>query len=419
MGFASEYLSRRVLFNPIIETDPDKHTYLVVVIPACNEPDLIITLESLALCDVPTCGVEVIIHFNASGTGASDQLLINRETEEEIKSWNKLNKPKFRLFCINTGINNFRDWGAGMARKVAMDEALSRLNTIDKPGAVIVSLDADCSVAANYLTSLYSLFSENETLNACSVYFEHPIKGKDHSTEIYKAITLYELHLRYYYQALKYSGFPYVYHTVGSAFAVRAGVYARAGGMSRHQAGEDFYFIQKTIPMGAYTYLNSTCVYPSPRVSDRVPFGTGPAVSGIINSESSAYLTYNIKAFEALRTLFFSVPKLYKADDLIMDKLEKQFTESLKTFLVRDEWRKRIVEINSNTASEQAFIKRFFNWFNMFKVVKYLNWSHQNESYRKIEVAEAASELMGIIGNGTDSTKPADLLVEFRLIELP
>src|SRR4029434_9989987 len=97
--------------------------------------------------------------------------------------------------------------------------------------------------------------------------------------EIYKAIAAYELHLRYYLQALRTAGFPHGYHTIGSSMAVRARTYMEQGGMNRRQAGEDFYFLHKLIPLGGFTELNSTTVYPLPRPSNRVPFGTGRAVS--------------------------------------------------------------------------------------------------------------------------------------------
>ncbi len=123
-------------------------------------------------------------------------------------------------------------------------------------------------------------------------------------------ITLYELHLRYYFQGLAYSGFPYVFHTVGSAIAVKALPYVKAGGMNRRQAGEDFYFIQKLVPAGGYFNLNSTTVYPSPRTSSRVPFGTGASMAQTNSEQGSIFLTYNIQAFKELRT-FFSITESF------------------------------------------------------------------------------------------------------------
>ena len=140
--------------------------------------------------------------------------------------------------------------------------------------------------------------------SACSIYFEHPLSGNNYPEAIYKYITLYELHLRYYFQGLAYSGFPYVFHTVGSAIAVKALPYVKAGGMNRRQAGEDFYFIQKLVPAGGYFNLNSTTVYPSPRASSRVPFGTGASIGKLDAGNSSTLLTYNMLAFKELRVFF-------------------------------------------------------------------------------------------------------------------
>lgn len=417
MGFASGYLSNRVLFDPKIKADPNKNTCLIVIIPACNEPDLVLTLDSLAKCNKPPCGVEVIINLNTSANSTEAEILQNIKTEQDIRSWNSLNKADFQLYCISSKGDSFKTWGAGMARKVAMDEALSRFNKLNRKEGVIVSLDADCTVSDNYLSSLYSLFFDSKTVNACSIYFEHPLTGLDFKPENYKAITLYELHLRYYYQALKYSGFPYVFHTVGSAFAVRADVYAKAGGMSKHQAGEDFYFIQKTIPIGGYSYLKSACVYPSPRVSDRVPFGTGPAVKEILRNNNSLLLSYNLDAFLSLSSLLYSVKDLYRADGNKLMVLEKNYKNSIREFLEKDNWHKKINEINSNTASQEAFVKRFYSWFNMFKVVKFLNYVHQEGIFKKLEVNVVAGILLGKLGYDSKNLGPKEMVELYRNIE--
>ena len=88
----------------------------------------------------------------------------------------------------------------------------------------------------------------------------------------------YELHLRYLNLFSRFTGFPYAYHTIGSCFGVRAETYASQGGMNKRKAGEDFYFLHKIIPLGEFREINNTCVIPSPRESDRVPFGTGAAI---------------------------------------------------------------------------------------------------------------------------------------------
>src|SRR5204862_3217619 len=118
------------------------------------------------------------------------------------------------------------------------------------------------------------------------------------------------LHLRYYIQALRYAGFPHAHHTIGSCMAVRAGEYRQQGGMNKRKAGEDFYFLHKIIPLGGFGDLTGTTVYPSPRPSDRVPFGTGKAVRE--NLPGRQIKTYPLDAFLDLKQMIARVPKMYR-----------------------------------------------------------------------------------------------------------
>ena len=49
-------------------------------------------------------------------------------------------------------------------------------------------------------------------------------------------------------------------------------------------------------------------------------------------------------------------------------------------------------EVNANCASLAQFRKRFFDRFNAFRVLKYLNFVHEGE-YRKVDVRLAAEAL--------------------------
>ena len=313
MDFASAYLASNSSNEKLFTDIPAKNTGIIIVIPAFDEPGIIFTLESLAKCNAPPCNVEVIIIINAPSWAERAQIEQNNITLNDLSVWKQGGKDTFmNLLYHNAGVQDNRHWGVGMARKMGMDEALSRFGEIKKPDGIIASLDADCLVEKNYLEELYDklyLRSENK---ACSIYFEHPLAG-ELNEDIYEAIARYELHLRYYYQALKYAGFPWVYQTVGSAIAVKAGTYARAGGMNKRQGGEDFYFIQKLIPAGGYFYLNTTTVIPSPRISGRVPFGTGPVVGKM--TPDIDYLTFNPSGFEYLKKLFDNVMMLFTLKD--------------------------------------------------------------------------------------------------------
>ncbi|MCK7537793.1 MAG: hypothetical protein MZV63_46000 [Marinilabiliales bacterium] len=83
--------------------------------------------------------------------------------------------------------------------------------------------------------------------SACSIYFEHPLSGDEFPDQYLQIIyTSYELHLRYYFQGLAFTGFPYVFHTVGSAIAVKAVAYMKAGGYEQETGRRGFLFHSET-----------------------------------------------------------------------------------------------------------------------------------------------------------------------------
>ncbi|TAL66918.1 MAG: glycosyltransferase, partial [Bacteroidetes bacterium] len=348
MGFASTYLADRSLFHELIKEAPDKQTGIIVVVPAYDEPDITGLLDSLALCTEPECGVEVIVVVNAPSNASVESIENNKVTIENIESWKKSKTDCFfRLFAFITDQQSISNWGVGLARKTGMDEAVRRFNSIDNPEGIILNLDADCQVEKNYFISVFSEFKKKPDRAACSICFEHPLSGNDFPPNVYKYITLYELHLRYYFQGLGYCGFPYVFHTVGSAIAVKALTYIKAGGMNRRQAGEDFYFIQKLVPSGGYFNLNSTTVYPSPRVSIRVPFGTGASIGKLTEENPSTLLTYNILAFKELRIFFEMAEKVYQCESEELQKCYFLFPEGLRLFLDEKEWTGKMMELKN------------------------------------------------------------------------
>ncbi len=276
MAIFDRYIHKNTLYPAFIKESPKKNLQNIIVIPCFNEPDILPTLNSLISCKEPEESVEVIIVINSADDTNTIILEQNKKTKAEINNLllsDKCCKLKFHSISIENIPNKFA--GVGFARKVGMDEAIRRFNSISNTNGIITGFDADSLVAENYLVEIENLFKNKSKLNGCSIYFEHPIKGMEFSDIIYKRIIEYELFLRYYSLALKHIGFPYYFHTVGSSFAVKAETYCKQGGMNRKKAGEDFYFLQKIMPLGDYEYLNTTAVFPSSRPSDRVPCGTG------------------------------------------------------------------------------------------------------------------------------------------------
>ena len=416
MGFATSWLDKRALFPEFINEPPDNQTGIIVVIPAYNEPGIADLLDSLVKCIEPGCRVEVLVIVNAPADAGPEISLNNKICVSNIESWKRENNSFFRLYYFDAGRPSIKGWGVGLARKTGMDEALRRFNSIGKPEGVIASLDADCTVEKNYFTELFSDLYRNKHNKACSIYFEHPLSGNDFSPDIYSNILQYELHVRYYLQGLKYAGFPYAFHTVGSSMAVKASSYEGCGGMNRKQAGEDFYFIQKLMPLGGYFALNSTTVYPSPRESSRVPFGTGVVMSRLIGLSGKNFLTYNIEAFKELRHFFSLTGELYRSDKSEIIAFRNSLPPGLETFLHKDDFLEAVTEINENTSGFDSFRKRFFVWFNMFRIIKYLN--HVSSGlFDKQSVMDQALKLLEIIGIKTDYETPEELLEYYRSME--
>lgn len=417
MAFAEQWLEKRALFPPIVPEQPDPDTGIIIVVPAFNEPAITILLDSLDACEEPDCRVELIIIINAPHDAGEESLENNKICLQRILAWKQDNPSSFfRLYSFDAGKPSLEGWGVGLARKTGMDEALRRFSFTGNPDGVIVSLDADCTVDKNYLVSIYSEFYRRKDRKACSIRFEHPLMGNEFPEEYYRSAAMYELHMRYFYQAVRYSGFPYAYHTIGSAFAFRASSYLKAGGMNRRQAGEDFYLIQKLISQGSFFELNSTIVHPSPRASARVPFGTGAVVAKLLDGSIKELMTYNPEAFRELNFLFGTVSELFGADRKKAAAFFRDLPQGLKEFISGDEWLSRISEVNANTSSLSSFLKRFFSWFGMLMIIKYLNKTHSGKFERKA-VTVAAAELLRMKGINIQENGVLNLLRIYRDLE--
>jgi hypothetical protein len=186
--------------------------------------------------------------------------------------------------------------------------------------------------------------------------------------------------------------------------------------MNRRQAGEDFYFVQKLVPSGGYINLNTTTVYPSPRISDRVPFGTGASMGKLNSEQSSVLLTYNPEAFTELKTFFSFTNRIYEINNADLPDLYLKIPESIKLFLDENEWLEKMTEVKNNTSGLSSFTKRFYDWFNMFRIVKYLNFVHTSR-FVKIPVEIAAANLLSMTNSEFSSLDPFELLLHYRYLE--
>ena len=395
-----------------IATQPEPDLGIVVVIPCFNEPDLIGSLESLWHCERPECSVEVLVIVNSPAGCGEEIQSQNQATLKIAAQWMAQHRhPRLAFHMLHFPGLPAKQAGVGLARKIGMDEALRRFDDVGRTEGIIVGYDADCRSETNYLTALERHFQENPHSPGCSIYFEHPLRGPL-SPQVYGAIAAYELHLRYYVQALRHAGFPHAHHTLGSCMAVRADAYRKQGGMNRRKAGEDFYFSHKIIPLGGFTDLTSTTVYPSPRPSDRVPFGTGKAVGDILSGRQIK--TYPLDAFLDLKQLVQRVSEMYRGGKDCSSEQLAALPLSVHGFLAKQQFAEGLAEICENTSSEAAFRKRFFRRFDGFRAMKFVH--HARDCfYGEGEVEEQAARLLATKNGGQSRGNDlSDLLKIYR-----
>ncbi len=373
--------------KPLITTPPPTNLEVIIAIPAFYEKDLMSTLNSLLDNKGYSTNIEVIIVLNESEDAADDITDFHQKQYNELIDWSKkINSQKISFYPIYVKNIKKKIAGAGMARKIAMDEAYIRFKKANNPYGIISNLDADTIVDDNYLSELEKEALRRNKIKAYSIHFEHLLHERL-SKENKLAIISYELHLRYFINMQKLLKLPYAYQVMGSAMAVKAFAYAEAFGMNKRQAGEDFYFLQKFINTGYFSNINSTTVYPSARISQRVPFGTGRALYDILTLGKIPE-TYNYNSFIALRTFTDNLEVFY--DDY--SKGMELLTSPVLEYLESKNFKKIHTEIKKHTKDFQGYRKRLFRWFDAFLLMKYLHYA-RDEYYPNIPVNTATDYL--------------------------
>lgn len=400
--FAERYIQNNIVYPTFIQEEASPSLSMLVVIPCLNEPEIIRTLESVWACEPIDSICEVIVVVNDSETSSQEVKDFNLQTYAQLLEWKNLNvRNNLVLHPIYVPSVQAKFAGAGMARKIGMDEAVRRLNAVNRPDGVIISLDSDCLVSANYLKRIESIFSESKSCFAATINFRHRFEEMDDPRQE-KGIRLYEDYLHYYKQALDFAGFPNSIYTIGSAFAVRAEAYVKQGGMNRRQAGEDFYFLHKLTKLGQLAEIKDAFVYPSGRISDRVPFGTGAAMTKWMNYTDDLALTYCFDAFLDLKQLFDRVDEFCKIGLTRYAEILPTLPLTVQEYLTDASFEGKLAEINRNSSTLESFRKRFFQVFDAFQVLKFLNQVHE-QPYSTQNLYEAIAQLRiaekGLSGN--------------------
>ncbi len=133
--------------------------------------------------------------------------------------------------------------------------------------------------------------------------------------------------------------------------------------MTPVMSGEDFYFLQKLKKSGKLGIWANTIAYPSPRFSDRVNFGTGPALIKGETGDWDSYPFYVPDLFDKIEQTFNLFP------DLFIEDIETPMDGFLKTqFKDINIWK----PLRENYKDVDNFVKACTNKVDGLRVLQFL-----------------------------------------------
>jgi hypothetical protein len=260
------------------------------------------------------------------------------------------------------------DQGVGLARKIGADLAIKLFTQGHINASWVHSTDADAYLPDNYFTAhAVNNVALKHAVATCCNFYHH----SEHQA-IHQANLRYENALRYYVAGLHYAQSPYAYFTIGSILSFDMLAYCQARGFPKRNAGEDFYLLNKLAKLGEVAYLAEVTIKLEARPSQRVPFGTGPAVQNIMQlvEQGQDYQYYNpavfvhlkacLQAFECLWQ-YRQQPELWLA--FLPEKSQQALNNiGLLNFVAKQQENK-----------QAQFNKQLTVWFDSFKTLKFIH----------------------------------------------
>ena len=258
-----------------------------------------------------------------------------------------------------------KEQGVGLARKIGSDLSAYLISINRVKQQWICSSDADAYLPDDYFSVL---LSRNNKTAVCCFNFMHSSENES----VHQANFLYETALRYYVAGLHYANSPYAFFTIGSTLAFTAEVYAQARGFPKRSAGEDFYLLNKLAKLGNVEFIENVIIKLEARTSQRVPFGSGPAVQKILDLQKSNqdYCYYHPELFTLLKSTLYSFSNLweYRSD---LTSWFAQLPTIINPALIEIGFETFVEKQRLN--SKKQFDKQLIVWFDAFKTLKFIH----------------------------------------------
>ena len=354
----------RNLTSPVSAGEYHNLPFLYLALPVMDEPEFLprtlacISAQSYRRFKLVICVNQPDAWWN--DPVKSEVCRHNQEILEMLSGWTGCELVVLDRSSKGHGWTG-KQHGVGFARKVAMD-FISREAS---PGDIIVSLDADTCFSPNYLLSIALNFAGRQNMVALTVPYYHHLTG---NKSVDRAILRYEIYMRHYFLNLAFIGSPYAFSALGSAIAVPLWAYRAIGGMTPKKSGEDFYFLQKLKKFGYVGLWNDEMVYPEARFSDRVFFGTGPAMIKGATGDWSSYPIYPCALFDQIHEAYTLLPSL------CLQTIESPVVSFISKIFKEDD---PFLPLRRNHQYLAHFIRAFHEKFDGLRILQYLKTTNE------------------------------------------
>lgn len=282
---------------------------IFAALPVMNEPLLMASLNSLLKQDYSDFMIYICVNQPENDRFDRDKKYIYEQNQHALSLLHQLGAKQLHIIDRSSEGHGWQPphIGVGMARKTLMDE----ISVKAQPQDIIISVDADTFYPSDYFSSVAEKFRQYPQAVGLANPYYHKLTG-DEPTD--RAILRYELYMRYYAFHLKRIRSPYAFTPLGSAMAAPVWAYRKVGGLTPVKSGEDFYFLQKLSKTGPLITQNQVTVFPAARFSNRVFFGTGPAMIKGAQGLWDSYPFYEEKYFDEVKMIFEQFDEAYEKD---------------------------------------------------------------------------------------------------------
>lgn len=274
--------------------------------------------------------------------------------------------------------------GIGWARKTIMDTIAGTASDHD----IILSLDADTLFSPGYFESVITNFELNPDVVAISIPYYHQLTGEE---KLDRAMLRYEIYMRAYAINLWRIGSPYCFTALGSAIALPVKSYKAIGGMTPKLSGEDFYFLQKLVKYGKVLHWNGEGVFPSARLSERVFFGTGPALIKGLTGDWNSYPVYHPRLFDEISNTYALFPDLYY----------RNIPTPMDHFLLEHNQELPWENLRKNSGTLLRFVRACHEKIDGLRLLQFLKGRNITENIPDEESLESLFEILAITENSS------------------